>query len=248
MGKDDNDDNDESTEVAIPESARSPSKPIPKNIEDMLFFMYCNGLPARDIVSRFKDSNTPFTVVQFQNLVRLRGWFEKRRMLQSEISTEFSDLIKHSQVKKMAAISMAVHAVSDMVIQDVTDFREDPKKFWQEVNERKRSKPFWLAKNVEDLMNLYKLQKYLQDGTDGSETKGALSEQERSVLLAALGESQRLKMQPSSVVVNVVQPVSPQIQEATTVEVIDQEEPLKALFEEGPLKVLNAGCDSLKDL
>lgn len=186
--------------VDIPQEAITyeGTRAIPEDLNDVLFFMYMNGMTYAQIVEHYKDSEHPFNLRQIKKYSEKNRWAKRRRDVEEEVQREFSGIIKMCQAKKVAAISMAVQTVSDMIIKDVNDLRTDPISFWREVAERARPKPFWLAKNIDELTSLYKLQKFLED--DGRDDKGdEIPQSERSILLRALADSRALPPQPANI-------------------------------------------------
>lgn len=170
-------------------AVESNERAIPEEIEDALFFLYLNGLSFDEIVKKYEKSSTPFNKKQLYRFSHKNRWAQRKDEILREVKSDFTDMIRFSQSKKMTAVSMAVHAVADLIINDVQDLRKDPRAFWREVQESARPRPFWLARNVDELMGLFKLQKSLEDGIVGVNDDGGIADADRAALLKALSEA-----------------------------------------------------------
>lgn len=166
---------------------------IPPDLEDTLFFMYVNGMTYADIVKYYEKSSHPFTKEQLQRFAYRKGWNARKKAINDDIKKDFKDVLLVCQSKKMTAISMAIQAVSDMIIKEVADFRADPDRFWIEVANHVRPRPFWMAKNVEELTKLYQLQKFLEVSAIPDETGDVLSEGEYNEVYGALAEATKIQ-------------------------------------------------------
>lgn len=171
----------------------SSQRIIPIELDEILFFMYMNGVSYADIVEKYKESETPFNIKQLRNFAYKQEWPKRKELIEKELKSDFTDIIKQCQAKKISAVAMAVQTVSDMIIRDVTEYRADPTTFWREVNDRLRPRPFWLAKNVEDLTTLFKLQQFLETGNEeGGSSRRGLTDQEHTNLLQALANAAQI--------------------------------------------------------
>lgn len=171
----------------------SNKKKIPLEIEDTLFFLWFSGLSPSDIAKQYAGSDTPFSAKDVRLLVTKRGWSKRKQSIVDSLAKDFDDVIKHSKAKKMTAIAMAVDTMSEMIIKDVVDFRNDPKLFWDQVYTKQRPRPFWMAKSVDDLVNLFKLQQYLETGNENdSSAMKEFSGEQRSKLLGTLADLRRV--------------------------------------------------------
>lgn len=173
----------------VVQAIESTDRAIPEHLEDALFFLYLNGLPFDEIVKKYEKSETPFTKKQLYRFSHKNKWAQRKDEILRETKTDFTDMIRFSQSKRMTAISMAVQAVSDLIVNDVQDLRKDPRGFWKEVQDMQRPRPFWLARNVDELMGLFKLQKSLEEGLVGSNDDGGIADADRAVLLKALADA-----------------------------------------------------------
>ena len=165
---------------------------VPLEIEDSLFFLYINGMSFSDIAKKFENTPTPFSRAQLYRFAHKRRWNERKETMLKEVKEDFSDVMRLSQAKKMTAISMAVQAVSDMIIRDVEDLKRDSEGFWREIRNMERPRPFWMAKNVDELTSLYKLQQLLEVNEAEETNDGNLAEQDRATLLRALADAQKM--------------------------------------------------------
>jgi hypothetical protein len=166
-----------------------PIKAIPTEIEDTLFFMWFSGMSYSDIAKQYSNTVHIFSASHVGELSKRRSWQKRKQAIIDNLSSDFDDILKHSRAKKMTAIAMAIDTVSEMIIKDVTDFRTDPKMFWDQVYTKQRPKPFWMAKSVDDLVNLFKLQQYLEQGKEEEMSATiSLNAEQRTKLLGTLSE------------------------------------------------------------
>jgi len=176
-------------------STQDSTRVIPLELEDTLFFMYFSGLSYSDIAKQYTNTETPFSGQQLKQFSYKRKWNSRKQEIMNGISKDFDEIFKHSKAKRVSAITMAVDTVSEMIIKDVVDFRENPKNFWEQVKNKIRPKPFWMAKNVDDLVNLFKLQSMLEGrDEEGDDSLDKFDSNQKNKLLNVLVELRHSQM------------------------------------------------------